>query len=105
MDHSGLSVFVYSVFREAGGRLNINMSFYQSMDPYVKDKTVSHRNRLILNMGIPFIGKAVFILTRALVSSPPPSYIKRKPPCIGGVELVSLSCNRVFISAESVGRG
>ena len=32
-------------------------------------------------------------------------YIKRKPPCIGGMELVSLSCNRVFISAESVGRG
>ena len=31
--------------------------------------------------------------------------IKRKPPCIGGMELVSLSCNRVFISAESVGRG
>ena len=30
--------------------------------------------------------------------------IKRKPPCIGGMELVSLSCNRVFISAESVGR-
>ena len=33
------------------------------------------------------------------------SGIKRKPPCIGGMELVSLSCNRVFISAESVGRG
>ena len=32
-------------------------------------------------------------------------YTKRKPPCIGGMELVSLSCNRVFISAESVGRG
>ena len=32
-------------------------------------------------------------------------YFKRKPPCIGGMELVSLSCNRVFISAESVGRG
>ena len=32
-------------------------------------------------------------------------YNKRKPPCIGGIELVSLSCNRVFISAESVGRG
>ena len=31
--------------------------------------------------------------------------IKRKPPCIGGMELVSLSCNRVFISAECVGRG
>ena len=31
--------------------------------------------------------------------------IKRKPPCIGGMELVSLSCNRVLISAESVGRG
>ena len=30
---------------------------------------------------------------------------KRKPLCIGGMELVSLSCNRVFISAESVGRG
>ena len=30
--------------------------------------------------------------------------IKRKPSCIGGMELVSLSCNRVFISAESVGR-
>ena len=30
---------------------------------------------------------------------------KRKPPCIGGMELVSLSCNRVFISAESVGLG
>ena len=28
---------------------------------------------------------------------------KRKPPCIGGMELVSLSCNRVFIS--SVRRG
>ena len=27
--------------------------------------------------------------------------IKRKPPCIGGTELVSLSCNRVLISAES----
>ena len=26
---------------------------------------------------------------------------KRKPPCIGGMELVSLSCNRIFISAES----
>ena len=32
------------------------------------------------------------------------SCTKRKPPCIGGMELVSLSCNRVFISAESVGR-
>ena len=31
--------------------------------------------------------------------------IKRKPPCIGDMELVSLSCNRVFISAESIGRG
>ena len=31
--------------------------------------------------------------------------LKRNPPCIGGMELVSLSCNRVFISAESVGRG
>ena len=30
---------------------------------------------------------------------------KRKPPCIGGMELAWLSCNRVFISAESVGRG
>ena len=30
---------------------------------------------------------------------------KKKPPCIGGLELVSLSCNHVFISAESVGRG
>ena len=28
--------------------------------------------------------------------------IKRKPPCIGGMELVSLCCNRAFISAESV---
>ena len=34
-----------------------------------------------------------------------PQWVKRKPPCIGGMELVSLSCNRVFISAESVGRG
>ena len=34
-----------------------------------------------------------------------PSCFKRKLPCIGGMELVSLSCNRVFISAESVGRG
>ena len=32
-------------------------------------------------------------------------YIKRKPSCINGMELVSLSLNRVFISAESVGRG
>ena len=32
-------------------------------------------------------------------------WLKRKPPCIGGMELVSLSCNRVFISAESAGRG
>ena len=32
------------------------------------------------------------------------THTKRKPPCIGGMELVSLSCNRVFISAESVGR-
>ena len=31
--------------------------------------------------------------------------IKRKPPCISGMELVSLSCNRVLISAESLGRG
>ena len=30
---------------------------------------------------------------------------KRKPPCIDGMELVSLSCNRVFISTESIGRG
>ena len=30
---------------------------------------------------------------------------KRKPPCIGGMELVSLSWNHVFISAQSVGRG
>ena len=30
---------------------------------------------------------------------------KIKLPCIGGVELVSLSGNRVFISAESKGRG
>ena len=29
---------------------------------------------------------------------------KRKPPCICVMELVSLSCNRVFISAESIGR-
>ena len=34
-----------------------------------------------------------------------PYNTKRKPPCIGGMELVSLSCNRVFISAECVGRG
>ena len=34
-----------------------------------------------------------------------PSCIKSKPPCIRGMELVSLSCNSVFISAESVGRG
>ena len=31
--------------------------------------------------------------------------VKRKPQCIGGMELVSLSCIHVFISAESVGRG
>ena len=31
--------------------------------------------------------------------------LKRKPPCIGGMELVSLSCNRVFVSAESYGLG
>ena len=30
---------------------------------------------------------------------------KRKPPCIGGMELVSLSCNPVFISAKSIGWG
>ena len=35
--------------------------------------------------------------------SAPKCYDKRKPPCIGGMELVSLSCNCVFISAESVG--
>ena len=29
---------------------------------------------------------------------------KRKPPCVGGMELVSLSCNRVFKSAESARR-
>ena len=39
------------------------------------------------------------------ITSPVIVYSKRKPPCIGGKELVSLSCNRVFISAESVGRG
>ena len=42
-----------------------------------------------------------------MLMNSPSSYIctKRKPPCISGMELVSLSCNRVFISAESVGRG
>ena len=30
---------------------------------------------------------------------------KRKPPCVCGMELVSLNCNRVFLLAESVGRG
>ena len=28
-------------------------------------------------------------------------YNKRNPPCIGDMELLSLSCNRVFISAEA----
>ena len=31
--------------------------------------------------------------------------IKRKPPCIGGMVLLSLICNRVFISASSYGLG
>ena len=30
---------------------------------------------------------------------------KRKPPCIGGMELVSLRCNRDFTSASSYGLG
>ena len=33
------------------------------------------------------------------------SDLKRKQPNVGGIELVSLSCNRAFISTESVGRG
>ena len=41
----------------------------------------------------------------ATMANTGPHDFKRKPPCIGGTELVSLSCNRVFISAESVGRG
>ena len=31
--------------------------------------------------------------------------IKRKPPCISVMELVSLSRNRIFISSDSIGRG
>ena len=45
------------------GRLNIQMSFYQYMDPHFKDKTVS---RLILNMGIPPWKDGLYIETVAL---------------------------------------
>ena len=45
------------------------------------------------------------MLNRIFASPLPPPPLKRKPPCIDGMELVSLSCNHVFISAESVGWG
>ena len=57
------------------------------------------------------IGSDIYIYEPMMISLPThicvtrPQWVKRKPPCIGGMELVSLSCNRVFISAESVGRG
>ena len=38
-----------------------------------------------------------------LCAIPQTVYTKRKQPCIGGMKLVSLSCNCVFISAESEG--
>ena len=49
--------------------------------------------------------KLSFIHIRMFATQASIRDIKRKPPCIGGMELVSLSCNRVFISAESVERG
>ena len=33
------------------------------------------------------------------------SAIKRKQPCVSGIELVSLTCNRVFVSTEAIGQG
>ena len=47
---------------QPGGRLNIKMSSYQYRDPRVKDKVVSRR--LIFDMGIPCLGKTVFILSQ-----------------------------------------
>ena len=42
---------------QGGGGLNIKMSFYQYMDPHVKDKTVLKMRRsrhcLIFSMGFP----------------------------------------------------
>ena len=58
--------------------------------------SISYRINLLSNYTNPLF--AVSYHTKPLPT-------KRKPPCIGGMELVSLSCNRVFISAESVGRG
>ena len=46
----------------ARGRVNIKMSSYQYRDPHVNDET-SH-DRLNFNMGIPYLGKTVFILRR-----------------------------------------
>ena len=48
-------------------------------------------------------GHAAFLWT--IILKLRPGDTKRKPPCICGMKLVSLSCNRVFISAESVGQG
>ena len=52
---------VFTLTWAPGGHLNIKMLSYQYRCPYVKDKTVS----LSLTWESPYLGKAVFILTRA----------------------------------------
>ena len=54
-----LDIWSSWICRRPGGRLNIKMSYYQYRDPHVWDKS---RDCLIFNMGIPYLGKIVFIL-------------------------------------------
>ena len=47
--------------KDTGGRLNIKMPSYQYMDSHVKEKP-GLTDRLIFNMGIPYLEKTAFIL-------------------------------------------
>ena len=51
------------------------------------------------------VGNKIVDHSDVVGASPVGAAPKRKPPCIGGMKLVSLSCNRIFISAESYGLG
>ena len=81
---SNQHAYLYHVFRKCSLLIFVEIRFKSTFTSVMSKQSKFHYNNLI----------SPYIINN-----------KRKPPCIDGMELVSLSCNRVFISAESVWRG
>ena len=116
MHWNGTSVVVFWTILLCNALFSDYMKYHQS---YQSDINKSYLQWPYINISSPgqngchfadndlrciFVHKKFYIFIRISLKFVPIGP-KRKPPCIGGMELVSLSCNRVFISAESVGRG